>query len=1138
MAIFIKYIEGSRAGEIESFDKDRIRIGRQADNDIRFDPQKDVSVSGYHAEIYCDAETFFISDLQSRNGTFVNSRKISQPVALKEGDVIQFSSRGPKLTFSTRDPAEEAGTAVLDTPDAQSTQILTAEDRPEDKPPPPRKKSALWEKARPMLPAIAALAGLGALLGIGRYFGFSWWALLIGGSVLVLISGGVYLGWRFWQQRKEQRARRDAARQQRDGSSDQSAGGVQDIRRKWAEVVRSLKESKFQRLGDDPVSALPWFMVIGEPGCGKSALIRGSGPLSSVASGGKEGSTRNCDWWFFDKLLVLDTSGRYVFQTKESDSAGEWLELLNLLRNNRRREPINGVIVALPADSLATKPVDKLKEQAGQIRERLDEMAHRLGVKFPVYLTVSKCDLIVGFNEFWMSLPDQFKGQAVGLVNSDVSSNSDAGRFFDRALRSICERAERVRLAFIQDEQRGDAAPGLFLFPAELKSLQAPLKAFVDVLFRPSPYRDAPFFRGFFLTSARQAGSPISRLSRVLGVHYSHVNAAGTSRDNFVRDIFSVILPNDRSLVGQTSFRRERYQLARAAGLILASAASLLLCGILTLSFTKNWLALRRLDVTTCASIPRNSSSMAQILRPLDECRQSVDDLMPRSLWQKIFTNFGLGQAKRVGARLKDLFLTEFRTKVLGPLNGRIDQTLSSATADPMVVSAVLQRTQLLGQCLEKAKCPDLEKTDTLNYRVLLAVVQPQVSDGDPVIVHMRRTQDSYLLWQADSNALREMYAADSERIKRWLDSGGLREDRILESARTQFTPIRAADFFGADASGQVDAAYTAQAWRQGIAPLIAGLQTIAAQTSGVAESINRFQSNYRTQALRQWRDFLTGLSQEGKVSAQRGMGRDGVVGGGKIESPFHRVIEAASSNLSAILGDSWQRDDLEPWVKTLKRYSALSAKIAEAQKTGKPASQDGSKDGEALKYLTTYLNALDQIRAELSTPEKSFASAKKGFEDAEASANANQPVLKAWWALTMLRDRIGSPQKEDDSLIWLLLQRPLTFGWKAILNESGKYLQQQWEGLLLEVKDLEPGPRGGKIIAFVNQSAAVFLTRQRSSWTARRILDQGVPFTDSFLQYLSRLSLDAIKPGTGGLASSQPVLPGPQPPAYIARIS
>src|SRR6266568_5672160 len=113
MPIFLKHIEGSKADQLESFDKDQVRIGRQSDNDIKFDPQKDISVSGYHAEIYRDGETFFIKDLQSRNGTFVNSRKIEQPVPLKEGDTIQFSARGPKAVFSTRDPSVAQAATVM-----------------------------------------------------------------------------------------------------------------------------------------------------------------------------------------------------------------------------------------------------------------------------------------------------------------------------------------------------------------------------------------------------------------------------------------------------------------------------------------------------------------------------------------------------------------------------------------------------------------------------------------------------------------------------------------------------------------------------------------------------------------------------------------------------------------------------------------------------------------------------------------------------------------------------------------------------------------------------------------------------------------------------------------------------------------
>jgi pSer/pThr/pTyr-binding forkhead associated (FHA) protein len=116
MAIFIKHIEGSKTGQLESFDQDQIRIGRQSDNEISFDPQKDASVSGYHAEIYRDGDVFFIKDLQSRNGTFVNSRKINQPVLLKEGDILQFFARGPKVVFSTSDPSVDSSTSFAESP--------------------------------------------------------------------------------------------------------------------------------------------------------------------------------------------------------------------------------------------------------------------------------------------------------------------------------------------------------------------------------------------------------------------------------------------------------------------------------------------------------------------------------------------------------------------------------------------------------------------------------------------------------------------------------------------------------------------------------------------------------------------------------------------------------------------------------------------------------------------------------------------------------------------------------------------------------------------------------------------------------------------------------------------------------------
>lgn len=110
MTVYLKHVEGSGAGRTDVFAGGRIRIGRQSDNDLRADPANEREVSGYHAEIYQQGHTFFVRDLQSRNGTYLNARRIEGDVPLNDGDAIQFSAHGPKVIFSTQDPSRGSET--------------------------------------------------------------------------------------------------------------------------------------------------------------------------------------------------------------------------------------------------------------------------------------------------------------------------------------------------------------------------------------------------------------------------------------------------------------------------------------------------------------------------------------------------------------------------------------------------------------------------------------------------------------------------------------------------------------------------------------------------------------------------------------------------------------------------------------------------------------------------------------------------------------------------------------------------------------------------------------------------------------------------------------------------------------------
>src|SRR6185312_13723750 len=174
---------------------------------------------------------------------------------------------------------------------------------------------------------------------------------------------------------------------------DRGAAERSQLQARFQEAVDTLRKTR--RGGN--LYALPWYVVIGPPGSGKSTLLQNSGlnfPLSNKF--GKEalrgvGGTRNCDWWFTDEAVFLDTAGRYT--TQDSDraaDAGAWTEFLSLLRRYRKRRPINGVLVAMSLSDLLMLDANGLRDHIGAVRRRLDELGEQLRIRVPVYLVLTK----------------------------------------------------------------------------------------------------------------------------------------------------------------------------------------------------------------------------------------------------------------------------------------------------------------------------------------------------------------------------------------------------------------------------------------------------------------------------------------------------------------------------------------------------------------------------------------------------------------------------------------------------------------------------------------------------------------------------------------------------------------------------
>jgi serine protease Do len=110
--IVLKHLSGSKVNQVDEFPLDRFRelsIGREPSSTVKYDADRDDLVGRQQAKITpdpADPNQFNITDLTSRNGTFVNKQRILGTARLNPGDVVQFGPGGPEFQFDL-DPRPE-----------------------------------------------------------------------------------------------------------------------------------------------------------------------------------------------------------------------------------------------------------------------------------------------------------------------------------------------------------------------------------------------------------------------------------------------------------------------------------------------------------------------------------------------------------------------------------------------------------------------------------------------------------------------------------------------------------------------------------------------------------------------------------------------------------------------------------------------------------------------------------------------------------------------------------------------------------------------------------------------------------------------------------------------------------------------
>ena len=468
------------------------------------------------------------------------------------------------------------------------------------------------------------------------------------------------------------------------------AGGTGSI---WSGLRRLVEGKRY-------LYELPWYVVIGQPGAGKSSVVLNSGLRFPVAEQmgaasarltlSQASGTRQCDWWLTNEAVLLDTAGRYTEQdaqvmqdTSEKAAAqpdpsvngsdqdkvpatnpletlrqtneAEWRGFLGVLRQIRPRAPVNGALVVVDVAQLLSETAEQRIAHAARLRARLAELRTQLGIRFPVYVVLTKADVLRGFVPYFNSLTSEARAQVWGFTlpwhESSASKVKSLKKVLDRSktaaslpAQPAIKRADAAQADWplsdqihhefdalvrrvndgvatrMQEEFSLDQRQSLYVLPYELAALKEPLTALLDATFADSRFDTTQLhhmLRGVYLTSTMQFADAsvvnaersalvprlragLAQWGQALGLSTPKAQAQPSQRRSyFVTDALLRVVFAEAHLVKPNLRWEARMRLLRWLGHAAVVVIFIWLSGALTLSYHNNQQYLQEVDQKT-----------------------------------------------------------------------------------------------------------------------------------------------------------------------------------------------------------------------------------------------------------------------------------------------------------------------------------------------------------------------------------------------------------------------------------------------------------------------------------------------------------------------------------------------------------
>ncbi|WDP92871.1 MAG: type VI secretion system protein ImpL [Desulfobacter sp.] len=929
---------------------------------------------------------------------------------------------------------------------------------------------------------VLALLGL---VGIAVFAAVVWakWPLWVCAFILIGLAGillGAFFIYKLLLRKKEQKfvsqiIEQDNAALKKKSKKEQALS--REMQAKWKEAMDSLKKSHLKKQGN-PLYVLPWYLIIGKSGTGKTTAIKSanlSSSFSEVKSVSGISGTRNCDWWFFEQAILIDTAGRYAVPVDQDKDRDEWQKFLGLLAKYRKKEPLNGLIVTVSADFLNNAPAQDQEEYGRDIRSRVDELMRVLDAKFPIYVMVTKCDLIQGMTQFCKGLDEDALGQAMGMVNPGLEKN--AGTLLGECFKTVGERIRDIRLLILQKAR--ETSPELMLFPDELEKIKPGLELFVNSLFQENPYQETPFFRGIFFSSGRQEGTPFSHFLKDMGLIGEAQVLPGTSRGLFLHDFFTRLLPSDRGMFTKTMRGAAWARLTRNLGFAAWTTIILAVCGILSFSFVKNLHTIK----TASAKFSGPQILQGELISDVSTLEQF------RAAIKKIETSngnwwiprLGLHESIHVEEKLKKKYCTLMEKRFLDPLDKQMaDQMAGFSAVTPVAQSIpyiehLVKRITVIKAKLVQRPIEELRQMKQPRFNTVAIGARQDIAEE--VRIKMNDLYLHYLLWQQDTLAMNQRMNGLQKWLARLISMKGATLKWVVDRANSDpdLSGYSLGHFWGnipeEESSPKVAPAFTLDG-KTSIDQFIAEIENALTDPLVMAGLKREFYIWYRAAYLESWISFVSQFGTGLEMMNSREDWQAVSTHAGNKSGPYFSLLHLIPGQVAPFA----EGGNLPGWAVLVADINQLhnQAGVLRAQKAGStgmlgqaakkiksklaPGLDSSSRmDAEAMlkaaKSFMAYQDSMAMLIASTASQRAAFELATQLYT--EDPATSDTAFFKARREFKKLKRMV--PAKGDaSSAVWELVEGPLNFYHEFAMKEAACELQKKWENnVLVEMRDV-----------------------------------------------------------------------------------